>query len=200
MTCGRARTCRSPRTAASPCATTFPLDGEYVFAIRLKRNETIETIDGIAENEHQIEIRIDHALVDQFAIGGRYPGPDPGSLIAVPEDDVEGQRLHEYRMTADRALEVRVPVEAGTRLLSVAFTDSAPLAASPRGCCRASTRCSSPGRSTAWCPATRPAAGISSRAVRRRRRTRSPARVRSSAGSRAGPTAGPVGPDDVEAR
>ena len=104
----------------------FPLDGEYLFAIRLKRNETIETIDGIAENEHQIEIRIDHALVEQFAIGGRYPGPDPGSLIAVPEDDVEGQRLHEYRMTADHALEVRVPVEAGTRLLSVAFTDSAP--------------------------------------------------------------------------
>ena len=104
----------------------FPLDGEYVFAIRLKRNETIETIDGIAENEHRIEIRIDHALVEQFTIGGRYPGPDPGSLIAVPEDDVEGQRLHEYRMTADRALEVRVPVEAGTRLLSVAFTDSAP--------------------------------------------------------------------------
>ena len=104
----------------------FPLDGEYVFAIRLKRNETIETIDGIAENEHQIEIRIDHALVEQFAIGGRYPGPDPGSLIAVPEDDVEGQRLHEYRMTADHALEVRVPVEAGTRLLSVAFADSAP--------------------------------------------------------------------------
>ena len=104
----------------------FPLDGEYLFAIRLKRNETIETIDGIAENEHQIEIRIDHGLVEQFAIGGRYPGPDPGSLIAVPEDDVEGQRLHEYRMTADRALEVRARVEAGTRLLSVAFTDSAP--------------------------------------------------------------------------
>ena len=104
----------------------FPLDGEYVFAVRLKRNETIETIDGIAENEHQIEIRIDHALVEQFAIGGRYPGPDPGSLIAVPEDDVEGQRLHEYRMTADHALEVRARVEAGTRLLSVAFTDSAP--------------------------------------------------------------------------
>jgi hypothetical protein len=51
-------------------------------------------------------------------------------LIAVPEDDVEGQRLHEYRMTADHALEVRVPIEAGQRLVSVAFTDSAP---SPHG-------------------------------------------------------------------
>jgi len=104
----------------------FPLDGDYVFAIRLKRNDTIETIDGIAETEHQIEVRIDHALVERFAIGGKFPGPDPGQLIAPPEDDIEGQRLHEYRMTADRELELRMPVEAGTRLVSVAFTDSAP--------------------------------------------------------------------------
>ena len=105
---------------------TFPLDGEYLFAIRLKRNETIETIDGIAEDEHQIELRIDHALVRRFDIGGRFPGPDPGMLIAVPEDDVEGQRLHEYRMTADHELEIRVQVNAGTRLVSAGFTDSAP--------------------------------------------------------------------------
>ena len=105
---------------------TFPLDGEYLFAIRLKRNETIETIDGIAEDEHQIELRIDHALVRRFPIGGKFPGPDPGMLIAVPEDDVEGQRLHEYRMTADRALEIRIQVGAGTRLVSAGFTDSAP--------------------------------------------------------------------------
>ena len=105
---------------------TFPLDGDYVFAIRLKRNGTIETIDGIGENEHQIELRVDHALVERFPIGGRFPGVDPGSLIAVPEDDTEGQRLHEYRMTADRELEIRVPLTAGTRLVSVAFTDSAP--------------------------------------------------------------------------
>ena len=109
---------------------TFPLDGEYVFAIRLKRNETIETIDGIAEDEHQIEVRVDHALIRRFAIGGKYPGPDPGQLIAVPEEDVDGQRLHVYRMTADHELEVRVPIQAGTRLVSVAFTDAAP---SPSG-------------------------------------------------------------------
>ena len=105
---------------------TFPLDGEYRFAIRLKRNETIETIDGIAEDEHQIELRIDHALVRRFPIGGRFPGPDPGMLIAVPEDDAAGQRLHEYRMTADHELEIRVQVNAGTRLVSAGFTDSAP--------------------------------------------------------------------------
>ena len=104
----------------------FPLDGEYDFAIRLKRNETIETIDGIDEDEHQMEIRIDHELIREFDIGGRYRGPDPGMLIAVPEDDPEGQILHEYRMRADTELEVRVHVEAGTRLVAAGFTDSAP--------------------------------------------------------------------------
>ena len=108
----------------------FPLDGDYVFAVRLKRNATVETIEGIEEDEHEIELRVDHRLVTRWKIGGQFPGPDPGVLIAVPEDDVEGQRLHEYRMTADDALEIRVPIEAGQRLVSVAFTDSAP---SPHG-------------------------------------------------------------------
>ena len=108
----------------------FPLDGDYIFAVRLKRNATVETIEGIEEDEHEIELRVDHKLITRWEIGGRFPGPDPGVLIAVPEDDVEGQRLHEYRMTADDALEIRVPIEAGQRLVSVAFTDSAP---SPHG-------------------------------------------------------------------
>ena len=110
---------------------TFPLDGDYVLAIRLKRNDTIETIDGIAEDVHQIEVRVDHELVRRFEVGGKFPGPDPGQLIAAPEDDIEGQRLHEYRMTADHELEVRVTIEAGTRLVSVGFTDSAPSPSPP---------------------------------------------------------------------
>ena len=108
----------------------FPLDGDYIFAVRLKRNATVETIEGIEEDEHEIELRVDHKLITRWEIGGQFPGPDPGVLIAVPEDDVEGQRLHEYRMTADDALEIQVPIEAGQRLVSVAFTDSAP---SPHG-------------------------------------------------------------------
>ena len=83
-------------------------------------------------------------------------------LIAVPEDDVDGQRLHDYRMTADEALEIRIPVKAGTRLVAVAFTDAAP---TPERTVRsrgrsgpgelrtttrpASTRSTSPARSTA---------------------------------------------------
>jgi mono/diheme cytochrome c family protein len=104
----------------------FPLDGEYEFRIRMKRNGTVSTIEGIDEDEHDIELRVDHQLVKQFQIGGKYKGPDPGVLIAVPEDDKAGQVLHDYRMNADGALEVRLQVKAGTRLVAVGFTDTAP--------------------------------------------------------------------------
>jgi mono/diheme cytochrome c family protein len=104
----------------------FPLDGEYVFKLRLKRNGTVSTIDGIDEDRHEVEIRIDHALMKRFTIGGEFKGPDPGVLIAVPEDDKYGQRLHDYRMNADDALEIRLPIKAGTRLVAAAFTDAAP--------------------------------------------------------------------------
>jgi hypothetical protein len=115
----------------------FPLDGDYTFKLRLKRNGTVSTIDGIEEDEHDVEIRIDHALVKRFRIGGKFKGPNPGVLIAVPEDDKEGQRLHDYRMNADDELEVRLPIKAGTRLVAAAFTNSAP---SPERLGRARTR------------------------------------------------------------
>ena len=103
----------------------FPLNGEYVFAIRLK-GSTTSGLRGIGEDDHDIELRVDHALVTRWNIGGKFPGPDPGTLIAIPEDQVEDQRLHHYRMTADEALEIRVPISAGQRLVSVAFIDSNP--------------------------------------------------------------------------
>jgi mono/diheme cytochrome c family protein len=102
----------------------FPLDGEYAFQIRLKGSDNAG-IGGI-EDRHEVELRLDHALVKRFTIGGEFKGPDPGALIAADEDDLEGRRLHEYRLTADKALEIRLPVKAGVRLVTVAFTDAAP--------------------------------------------------------------------------
>ena len=51
----------------------FALDGEYVLRVHLKRNITVLNILGIEEDEHQIELRIDHALVG------------PASVQAAPE-------------------------------------------------------------------------------------------------------------------
>jgi Protein of unknown function (DUF1587) len=109
----------------------FPLDGEYVFKLRLKRNGTVSTIDGIDEDQHEVEIRIDHALVKRFTIGGEFKGPDPGVLIAVPEDDKYGQRLHDYRMNASR--------DRAAATVRARWTATR----------RASTCCPSPARSTA---------------------------------------------------
>ena len=108
---------------------TFPLDGEYLFRIRLQRNSVSYGIEGIEEDEHAIELRVDHALVKRFAIGGKHQGLDPGTIIGVEEDDLEGQRIHTYRLTADDHLEVRVPVGAGTRTVAAAFTRTMPSAA-----------------------------------------------------------------------
>jgi hypothetical protein len=105
---------------------TFPLDGEYVFKLRMQRNQTVGTIEGLEQDVQQIELRVDHGLVKRFRIGGEFKGPDPGVLIAVPESDVEGQRVHNYRLNADRELEIRVPIKAGTKLVTAGFTDSLP--------------------------------------------------------------------------
>ena len=102
----------------------FPLDGEYGFKIRLQRNRVGNTIRGL-DDQREIEVRLDHGLLRRFTIGGEYKGTDPGILIAIAEDEVEEQRLHTYRLTADDHLEFRMPVKAGTRLVSVAFADVA---------------------------------------------------------------------------
>ena len=92
----------------------FPLDGEYLFTIRMKRmfGDTVGTILGI-DDRRDIELRIDHALVSRWDIGGRPS--------ANNDDEWSG-----YRATADSEMEIRVPVKAGQRLVSVSFRDSHP--------------------------------------------------------------------------
>ena len=103
----------------------FPLDGEYTFKLRLQRNSIGDTIRGI-DDEHEIQVRIDHRLVERFSVGGQYPGHDIGLVNGIRDDDLEARALHTYRLTADDHLELRIPVTAGTRLVTAAFTDSAP--------------------------------------------------------------------------
>ena len=60
---------------------------------------------------HQIDIRLDGALVKRFTIGGEGQGPAaPESLAGDTQGDPEWE---EYMHTADAGLEVRMPVTAG---------------------------------------------------------------------------------------
>lgn len=104
---------------------TFPLDGEYAFQLRLTRDQD-GIINGIMA-EHEIELRVDRQLVKRFAIGGQYKEPDAGQLIAVPEDDELGKKVHKYYISADDALTVRVPIKAGTRTVTASFVESEPI-------------------------------------------------------------------------
>ena len=111
---------------------TFPLDGTYLFRVRLQR-DIGDTIRGsIATREYEIDLRIDHALVERLTVGGRFRGQRTkyvgGVGIAPPEDDLVARQIAFYNQTADEHLDVRLPVKGGTRLVSVTFANVAPTA------------------------------------------------------------------------
>ena len=89
----------------------FPLDGEYEIKLVLQRAYG-NHIRGLGE-PNDIELRLDRRRLAQFTVGG-------GGQRA-PWDAVS--RPTYYEQSADEGLELRVRVEAGTRLLSAAFLD-----------------------------------------------------------------------------
>jgi hypothetical protein len=75
----------------------FPVDGEYVFKLRLQRTYA-SVIRGL-NVANQFEIRVDGKRVGQFTLGGGAPASQPKNLLYDGDD----------------ALQVRVPVKAGLR-------------------------------------------------------------------------------------
>ena len=99
----------------------FPLDGEYVFKIGLRRN-FYNYIRGLGNTPHQLDVRVDKMLVGSFTVGGAYDGPRcPTSFCGRSAGDPGVEGWDWYSVHADDDLEVRVPVEAGQRMVSVAF-------------------------------------------------------------------------------
>jgi hypothetical protein len=98
----------------------FPLDGEYVFKVRLRR-QVYDYIIGMGHPQ-QLDVRIDGKSVKRFSVGGEAEGT-PGPLTWNGEivGDTEWEL---YMHAADAGLEVRVPVPAGSHLVSAAFVDS----------------------------------------------------------------------------
>src|SRR2546425_10759291 len=95
----------------------FPLDGEYQIKVLLKRQLYLY-IMGMGE-PHQIDIRLDGALIKRFEVGGKAKGmTNPESFAGNTQGDPE---FEEYMHTADAGLEVRVPVKSGDHEVGVSF-------------------------------------------------------------------------------
>ncbi len=98
----------------------FPLDGEYELNMRLLRTDSTGLVIGMGK-PHRLEVRIDGKRVGILHVGGENIGLALGSGRAdkVPPDFDQAQ----YERTADANLKIRVPVEAGERLVQVAFLE-----------------------------------------------------------------------------
>src|SRR6185295_1133985 len=88
----------------------FPVDGDYVFKIRLDRTDT-GLIRGL-QARSDIEIRIDGGRVGQLTVGGT-PEFIAGNANANGNPDEPDSR--NPLATADDRLQVRAPVKAGMR-------------------------------------------------------------------------------------
>jgi cytochrome c551/c552 len=95
----------------------FRLDGEYQIKVLLKRQLYLYLI-GMGE-PHQIDIRLDGALVKRFEVGGKAKGmTTPESFAGNTQGDPD---FEEYMHNADANIEVRLPVKAGTHIVGVSF-------------------------------------------------------------------------------
>jgi len=166
---------------------TFPLDGDYVFQVKLYRTN-LNIMRGL-EYPHEVEFAIDGRRVYAVTIGGH---DDLEALFDKPTDTSDA---------VDARLRVRVPVTPGRircRWRSSKIRLCRSRTACSRSCgaqlttstgpdVRTCRRSRLPARSTPLVPATRRAGARSSRASRRRR----DAPRRSSRLSRIAPIAGP---------
>ena len=92
---------------------TFPLDGDYVFQVKLYRTN-LNITRGL-EYPHQVEFAIDGRRVYAATIGGP---DDLEALFDKPTDTSDA---------VDARLRVRVPVTAGPHLVSAAFVADPPV-------------------------------------------------------------------------
>ena len=100
----------------------FPVDGEYLVRVRLKRQYQ-DYLQGMGWHQ-QLEIRLDGKLLKRFPVGGEAKGrPAAASYAGDGEIDFAGAPEWEtyMQLTGDAGLEIRVPVKAGPRTVGVSF-------------------------------------------------------------------------------
>ena len=84
----------------------FPVDGEYVFELRLKEDGAGGGVRGLTAEPHQLDVSVDHAKVWTSTIGG----PE----FANTRGEYRTEKL-------SQALQFRIPVKAGSHLVQAYF-------------------------------------------------------------------------------
>jgi hypothetical protein len=99
----------------------FPVDGQYVVKIRLRR-QLYDYIVGLGIPQ-RLQVTLDGKLVKEFIVGGEDHGtPAPATFVgAIPGDPGWEEYLH----LADQELETRFEAKAGARVLGVSFVKEA---------------------------------------------------------------------------
>jgi hypothetical protein len=97
---------------------TFPLDGDYVVRIRLKRTQN-EYIRGLGRRPQPIDVRLDGQRIKTFAEAGLMKGVPP--VEGYTQDDLGTPDWEKNSLDGDTALEVRFPAKAGTRVVAFAM-------------------------------------------------------------------------------
>src|SRR5215469_7317288 len=100
----------------------FPVDGEYLIKVRLQRQYQ-DYLKGMGWPQ-QLDVRLDGKLVKRFTVGGGAKGrPAASSYAGDGEPGFAGDPEWEKYMQVDgdAGLEVRVPVQAGHRIVGVSF-------------------------------------------------------------------------------
>jgi hypothetical protein len=100
----------------------FPVDGEYVIKVRLQRQYQ-DYLKGMGWPQ-KLDVRLDGKLLKRFTVGGAakgraaaesYAGDGEPGFAGDPEWETYMQ------LTGDAGLEIRVPVQAGARVVGVSF-------------------------------------------------------------------------------
>jgi mono/diheme cytochrome c family protein len=100
----------------------FPVTGEYLIKVRLQRQYQ-DYLKGIGWRQ-RLDVRLDGKLLKRFTVGGGAKGrPAAESWAGSGEPGFAGDPEWEkyMQLTGDAGLEVRVPVEAGPRIVGVSF-------------------------------------------------------------------------------
>ena len=100
----------------------FPVTGEYLIKIRLRRQYQ-DYMMGMGWPQ-QIDVRVDGRLLKRFTIGGNAPGrPAASSYAGDGEPGFAGAPEWEefMQVTGDAGLQLRVPIDAGSRIVAVSF-------------------------------------------------------------------------------